>query len=53
MTEIRLVTGDINAFCEELSKIVSNHKINPKVGRVVVNGLHKDVVCNWLYRLGF
>ena len=53
MTEIRLITGDINAFCDELSKIASNHKINPKVGRIVVNGLHKNVICNWLYRLGF
>ena len=52
-TEVRLITGDVGAFCEELSKIVSNSKINPKVGRVVISGIHKDSVCNWLYRLGF
>jgi hypothetical protein len=52
-TEVRLVTGDIDAFCKELSKICSNCSVNPKVGRVVISGLHKVSVSNWLYRLGF
>jgi len=37
-TEIRMITGDVNAFVEELGKIVSNCHVNPKVGRVVVTG---------------
>ena len=39
-TEIRLITGDIQAFKEELAKIVSNEDIKEKMGKVSVNGIH-------------
>ena len=50
---IRLVEGDIDKFTTELSKVVSNAEIHVKVGRVEVNGLHKESVDLWLRRLGF
>ena len=52
-TVIRLVEGDIDKFTTELSKVVSNAEIHIKVGRVEVNGLHKESVDLWLRRLGF
>jgi len=52
-TVIRLVEGDIDKFTTELSKVVSNAEIHVKVGRVEVNGLHKESVDLWLRRLGF
>lgn len=33
-TVIRKVSGDIDAFCSELKKVVSNHDVRQKVGRV-------------------
>lgn len=33
-TLVRKVSGDIDAFAKELKKVVSNHSINIKVGRV-------------------
>jgi len=52
-TIIRNLSGDVNAFCEELKKVVSNQDITIKVGSVVVKGLHKETVSLWLARLGF
>ena len=52
-TVIRHIVGDINAFKEELSKVVSNSEIIEKVGRIEVKGLHKDTVSLWLAKLGF
>ncbi|KAL4492958.1 hypothetical protein ABPG72_020737 [Tetrahymena utriculariae] len=52
-TVIRHIEGDINKFTEELSKVVSNAEIHVKVGRVEINGLHKETVDFWLKRLGF
>eukprot|EP01017_Pseudomicrothorax_dubius_P046928 TRINITY_DN8344_c0_g1_i2.p1 TRINITY_DN8344_c0_g1~~TRINITY_DN8344_c0_g1_i2.p1 ORF type:complete len:185 (+),score=47.50 TRINITY_DN8344_c0_g1_i2:60-557(+) len=52
-TVIRHIYGDIEAFTEELSKVVSNSKIDVKVGRVEVQGLHRESVSLWLQRLGF
>lgn len=43
-TIIRLVEGDVDQFCSELSKVVSNAEVIKKVGRVEVKGLHKDSV---------
>ena len=52
-TIVRLVSGDINEFRNELSKIVSNSKIEIKTGKVIVSGLHKEKITLWLRRLGF
>lgn len=52
-TIIRHIEGDVDKFSEELSKIVSNSQIHVKVGRVEINGLHKQSVDLWLRRLGF
>jgi len=52
-TIIRLITGDVGAFKNELSKVVSNADIIEKVGRVEVKGHHKESVSHWLTRLGF
>ena len=52
-TVIRNLTGDITAFKEELSKVVSNSEISEKMGRIEVNGLHTAKVKLWLTRLGF
>ena len=58
-TEIRHIEGDIEVvfldqdFCAELRKVVSNHEVECKVGRVRVKGLHKESVLKWLYLLGF
>ena len=52
-TVIRKITGDLNLFKEELSKVVSNAPITDKMGRVEVTGLHSQKVKLWLMRLGF
>lgn len=52
-TIIRKLTGDVEKFKEELSKVVSNAPIYTKVGRLEVKGLHMEVVKLWLRRLGF
>ena len=52
-TLIQHLTGDVNEFKEELSKVVSNAKIHEKVGRVEVTGIHRTSVLLWLRRLGF
>lgn len=43
----------LKAFCSELSKVVSNHEITPKVGKIEVKGLHTEPINLWLTRLGF
>lgn len=53
MTVIRKIEGDIEAFKQELSKIVSNSDIEEKVGRLEVSGIHSQKVKLWLTRLGF
>ena len=53
LTIVRKITGDINEFKEELSKVVSNSPITEKVGRLEVKGLHRPVIEVWLRRLGF
>ena len=53
VTVVRKVTGDIDAFRTELSKVVSNSPINDKMGRLEVNGIHSQKVKLWLTRLGF
>ena len=52
-TVIRKISGDIDEFKLELSKIVSNYDIIEKIGRVEVKGHHSEVVKTWLRRLGF
>lgn len=58
-TEICHVQGDIEVafiqqdFCNELRKVVSNAEVIPRVGKVLVRGLHRDSVVRWLYLLGF
>ena len=53
LTIIRKITGDIEAFKEELSKVVSNSPIEDKMGKVIVKGLHSAKVKLWLTRMGF
>lgn len=33
-TVIRKITGDVDKFCEELSKVVSNYEVRKKIGYV-------------------
>jgi hypothetical protein len=51
-TVVRKITGDIDAFVEELRKVVSNHDVRVKVGYVEVPGVHKESVLTWLIKLG-
>lgn len=37
----------------ELMKITSNSEVEAKVGYIKIHGLHKEVVTNYLMRLGF
>ena len=53
VTVVRKITGDINEFKTELSKVVSNAPIEEKMGRIEISGLHSDKVKLWLRRLGF
>jgi hypothetical protein len=50
---VRKIEGDVDAFKEELSKIVSNAPIVEKMGRLEINGVHSQKVKLWLTRLGF
>lgn len=52
-TVVRLISGDIEEFRKELSKIVSNAKIEIKTGKVIITGLHREKITLWLRRLGF
>ena len=52
-TVIRGITGDLDQFKEELSKIVSNSPITEKMGRIEVSGIHTAKVKLWLTRLGY
>jgi large subunit ribosomal protein L49 len=51
-TIVRKLSGDIEAFSQELTKVVSNNKINIKVGRVEVPGIHRESINTWLLKLG-
>ena len=53
VTVVRKIYGDVEAFKEELSKIVSNSPIQDKVGRLEISGFHSQKVKLWLTRLGF
>ena len=53
VTVVRRITGDLNEFKAELSKIVSNSPIEEKMGRLEISGLHSEKVKLWLRRLGF
>ena len=53
VTVVRKIYGDIDAFKEELSKIVSNSPIEDKQGRLEVSGFHTQKIKLWLTRLGF
>ncbi len=52
-TVIRHIRGDVEIFKDEVSKIVSNAKVESKVGKVIINGKHTEKVKFWLRRLGF
>lgn len=53
LTVIRRLTGDVDEFKNELSKVVSNAPLYQRMGRIEVKGLHSQVVKLWLRRLGF
>lgn len=53
LTIIKNISGDIEKFIEEVKKITSNSEIIQKTGSVVIKGLHKKAITNWLTRLGF
>ena len=52
-TVIRHISGDIEEFKKELSKIVSNSDISHRTGKIIISGLHSQKVKLWLRRLGF
>lgn len=52
-TVVRRITGDVDELMRELRKITSNSNIKAQVGRVLITGLHTDVVMDYLIRLGF
>jgi hypothetical protein len=51
-TIIRKISGDVDQFVAELSKVVSNAEVRRKVGKVEIPGVHKESVETWLFRLG-
>ena len=53
VTVVRKIYGDLQAFKEELSKIVSNSPIEEKQGRIEISGFHTQKVKLWMTRLGF
>ena len=50
---VKSIYGDLGAFKDELSKVVSNAEITEKMGRLEVSGIHSAKVKLWLTRLGF
>lgn len=53
MTIIRRISGDFEELMAELKKVCSNADVESKVGKIIVRGLHKHVVIDYLTRLGF
>lgn len=53
LTIVRKVTGDVEELMAELTKVTSNSEVTANVGSVQVAGLHKQVVEEYLMRLGF
>ncbi len=53
MTLVRKISGDVEELMIELKKICSNTDIEAKVGCIVIKGLHKQVLTDYLIRLGF
>ena len=53
MTIVRKITGDVEGLMEELQKVCSNSDVKAHVGKVVVKGYHKEVIWDYLIRLGF
>jgi translation initiation factor 1 (eIF-1/SUI1) len=53
MTVIRKIVGDVEELMAELKKICSNEDVEAKVGKIIIRGLHKRVVLDYLARLGF
>lgn len=51
-TIVRKISGDVEEFAKELTKVVSNNTVNIKVGRVEVPGVHRESINTWLLRLG-
>ena len=52
-TIVRRVSGNFEELMTELRKVTSNSDIEAKVGKIVIKGLHKQVVIDYLTRLGF
>ena len=53
MTVVRKLTGDIDEFRSELTKVCSNATVYDKVGRLEVKGIHSQSIKTWLAKLGF
>eukprot|EP00357_Protocruzia_adherens_P035586 CAMPEP_0115013180 /NCGR_PEP_ID=MMETSP0216-20121206/25237_1 /TAXON_ID=223996 /ORGANISM="Protocruzia adherens, Strain Boccale" /LENGTH=132 /DNA_ID=CAMNT_0002382495 /DNA_START=38 /DNA_END=436 /DNA_ORIENTATION=- len=53
LTIVRKLTGDMEEFKKEISKVCSNAPVTEKVGRIEVKGVHTGAVKLWLRRLGF
>ena len=53
LTIVRKITGDFEELMTELKKITSNAEMEAKVGQIVIKGLHKRVITDYLMRLGF
>ena len=53
MTIVRKISGNVESFMEDVQKICSNSDVEAKVGKVVVKGYHKEVIEDYLVRLGF
>ena len=52
-TIVRRVSGNFEELMTELRKVTSNSDIEAKVGKIVIKGLHKQVVMDYLTRMGF
>lgn len=52
-TEVRLITGNVEALKKELVKITSHSEIRVKTGKLVISGSHAEKVKLYLSRLGF
>ena len=53
ITIVRRLSGNFEELMTELKKITSNADVECKVGKILIKGLHKQVVVDYLIRLGF
>eukprot|EP00002_Diphylleia_rotans_P014006 TRINITY_DN2725_c0_g2_i1.p1 TRINITY_DN2725_c0_g2~~TRINITY_DN2725_c0_g2_i1.p1 ORF type:complete len:124 (+),score=25.41 TRINITY_DN2725_c0_g2_i1:51-422(+) len=53
LTVIRRLSGDVDAFVQEMQKVIGPVKVEKKIGSLVVTGLRSREIKLWLSSLGF